>query len=348
MLPKTMQAAVLHGARDLRVEEVPVPDVGPDDVLVRVRACGICASDVHYYETGRIGRYVVEAPMIVGHEAAGDVVAVGARVTHLQPGMRVALEPGVVCGRCQYCKAGRYNLCPHVTFYATPPVHGAMAEYAVLRADFAYPIPDGIGYAEAALVEPISVGIHAARLGGVKPGDTVLVLGAGPIGLLAAVAARQAGAEQVVVTDLYPLRLEVARRLGVTAAVDVRTEAVRPVLDRLTGGEGADVVIDTTASVRVLESAPDLARRGGTICVVGLPENDAVTYRMNTVVDKELAIRGVFRYANTYPAGVRLVASRRYPLEAVITHRMPLSEAVSAFHMAMYQKDQAIKIVVMP
>ena len=138
-IPNTMKAAVLHGAGDLRVEEVPVPALGPDDALVRVRACGICASDVHYLVHGRIGKYVVEQPMIVGHELAGDVVAIGPNVSRLAVGTRVAVEPGVTCGRCRMCKAGRYNLCPDVEFYATPPVQGAMSEYAIIRADFAHP-----------------------------------------------------------------------------------------------------------------------------------------------------------------------------------------------------------------
>ena len=347
-IPETMKAAVLHGAHDLRVEQVPVPAIGPQDVLVRVRACGVCASDVHYYETGAIGRYVVNAPMIVGHEAAGEVVAVGEQVSSPQPGARVAIEPGVTCGRCRYCKSGRYNLCPDVVFYATPPVHGALAEYAVIRADFAHPIPDAVSYEQAALVEPISVGIHAARLTDVQPGKTALVLGAGPIGLLAAVAARHAGAEQVVISDIYPKRLETAERLGVTAAVDVRTDDLAVVVDRLTGGEGADALLDTSGNRSVLESAPNLMRRGGAIAVIGLPEDDAVTYRMNTVVDKELAIRGVFRYANTYPTGVRLVASGKYPVETVITHSLPLDAAKEAFDVALHQKDRAIKVTITP
>jgi L-iditol 2-dehydrogenase len=347
-MARLMRAAVLHGAHDLRVEEMPVPNVGPDDVLVRVRACGVCASDVHYFEAGAIGRYVVEAPMIVGHEAAGEVVAVGDAVTRLGPGARVAIEPGVTCGRCAQCKSGRYNLCPSVSFYATPPVHGAMAEYAVIRADCAHPIPDAMSYEQAALVEPISVGIHAARLTGVQPGSTAVVLGAGPIGLLAAVAARHAGAERVVISDVYPKRLETARGLGVTAAVDVRADDLGAVVRRLTDGEGADALLDTTGNRAALENAPTLMRRGGTIAVIGLPEDDAVTYRMNTVVDGELSIRGVFRYANTYPAGIRLIAGGRYAVDRVITHRLPLEEATTAFDLLVHHKADAIKVMIAP
>ena len=214
------------------------------------------------------------------------------------------------------------------------------------RALFVHCGLEGLSYAEAALVEPLSVGIHAARLTDIQPGKTALVLGAGPIGLLATVAAHHAGALQVVVADVVPQRLELARRLGATTAVDVRTEDLGAVIDRLTGGAGADALLDTTGSRAVLEDAPNLVGRGGAIAVIGLPEDDAVTYRMNTVVDKELAIRGVFRYANTYRAGVALVASQRYPLEAVITHRLPLEETQRGFDLLLDHKDQAVKVMI--
>lgn len=345
MLPTTMKAAVLHGAHDLRVEEVPVPALRPEDALVRVRACGICASDVHYYVHGRIGKYVVEEPMIVGHELAGDVVAVGPEVRGLEVGARVAVEPGVTCGRCAMCKSGRYNLCPDVVFYATPPVQGAMSEYAVIRADFAHPLPDHATYEQGALCEPISVGIHCSNLTGVRPGDTVVILGAGPIGLTAVVAARQRGAGQVLVSDVFPQRLQVARDLG-AIPVDVRTESVEQVVMERTGGRGADQLFDTSGVRAVIEAAPDLMRKGGAIAIVGLPADDSVTYHMLRIVDKELSIHGVFRYANTYPAAVALVASGQYPVEQVISDRLPLDEAVAGFEKALNHKDSAIKVMI--
>ncbi len=344
-IPQTMTAAVLHGAGDLRVEEVPVPELGPDDVLVRVRACGICASDVHYLVHGRIGKYVVEEPMIVGHELAGDVVAVGPDVTRLSVGTRVALEPGVTCGRCRMCKAGRYNLCPDVSFYATPPVQGAMSEYAVIRADFAHPLPASASYEQGALCEPISVGLHCCNLTGVRPGDTVVILGAGPIGLTAIVAARQRGASAVIVSDVYPARLEVARQLG-ALGVDVRDQDLHDIVVDRTGGEGADALFDTSGVRSVIEAAPDLMRKGGAIAVVGLPADDSVTYHMLKIVDKELSIHGVFRYANTYQAALALVASGEYPVDRVITDRFSIHDAIAAFQTAIDAKDRAIKVMV--
>ena len=345
MIPSTMKAAVLHAAGDLRVEQVPVPTLGPDDALVRVRACGICASDVHYYVHGRIGTYVVEEPMIVGHELAGDVVAVGSNVSRLAVGTRVALEPGVTCGHCRMCKAGRYNLCPEVRFYATPPVQGAMSEYALIRADFAHPLPDEASYIQGALCEPISVGIHCCNLTGVRPGDRVVILGAGPIGLTAILAARQRGAAEVIVSDVFPVRLEVARRLG-AIPVDVRTEDLRQIVMERTGGEGADALFDTSGVRSVIEAAPDLMRKGGAIAIVGLPADDSVTYRMLKIVDRELSIHGVFRYANTYPAAVALVASGMFPIEEVVTDRFSIDDVVPAFETALHAKDRAIKVAV--
>jgi L-iditol 2-dehydrogenase len=344
-LPTTMKAAVLHGVRDLRVEDVPVPAVGPDDALVRVRACGICASDVHYYVHGRIGKYIVETPMIVGHELAGDVVAVGSRVEKLAVGSRVAVEPGVTCGRCAMCKSGRYNLCPEVVFYATPPVDGGMSEYAVIRADFAHRLPDSASYEQGALCEPISVGIHCCDLTSVRPADTVVIMGAGPIGLTAAVAARQRGAGQVIVSDIFPKRLEIARKLG-AIPVDVRSESIGRVIEERTDGRGADKLFDTSGVRSVIEGAPDLMRKGGAIAVVGLPADDSVTYHMLEVVDKELSIHGVFRYANTYASAVALVASRQYPVEAIITSRVPLDDAITGFEQALTEKDNTIKVMI--
>jgi L-iditol 2-dehydrogenase len=342
-----MKAAVLHGPHDLRVEEVPVPRLGPWDALVRVRACGICASDIHYLEHGRIGRYIVEEPLILGHEVAGDVVALGSEVREAAIGTRVALEPGATCGRCALCKSGRYNLCPDVRFYATPPVDGAMAEYAVIRADLAHPIPNAVTYEQAALCEPLSVGIHCANLTGVKPGDAVVILGAGPIGLMAIVAARQRGAGTVIASDVFPKRLEVAALLG-AVPVDAGSGELEATVMDLTDGHGADALFDTSGVRSVIEAAPALMRRGGAIAVVGLPADDRVTYRMLEIVDRELSIHGVFRYANTYPAAIALVASHRYPVEAIVTDRRPMDDAVLAFDRALNGKATTIKVMIEP
>jgi L-iditol 2-dehydrogenase len=196
-----MKVALLMKPGVIEIVERDIPVYANDEVLIRVRAVGLCGSDVHYYEHGKIGSYVVEKPIILGHEAAGDIVAVGSHVRHLTEGQRAAIEPGVTCGRCVYCKAGKYNLCPFVQFLATPPVDGAFCEYIAIRSDFVFPIPDQISYEEAALIEPLSVGIHAVRRGRLQFGETVAIFGMGPIGMLTAVAAKSFGARRIIGVD---------------------------------------------------------------------------------------------------------------------------------------------------
>src|SRR5512133_1207835 len=216
----SMLAAVMYGPRDVRLERRPIPDIGPDEVLVDIAAVGVCGSDVHFYWDGRIGKRVVQKPMILGHESAGTVVAVGDRVTSLQPGDRVALEPGIPCRRCSYCKTGHYNLCPNVAFMAAPHTDGAMREYVKTAADFAFKLPDSMSFEDGTLVEPLSVGVYAARRGRVAPGDNVVILGAGTIGLMALQAAKVYGASRRIVVDLQPDRLEMAKRLGATHVIN--------------------------------------------------------------------------------------------------------------------------------
>jgi L-iditol 2-dehydrogenase len=343
----SMLAAVLHSKRVLQVDRIPTPVPARDEVLVRIRSCGICASDIHYLAHGRIGDWVVDRPMILGHEASGDVVAAGEAVPSDLIGARVALEPGASCGRCEACKSGAYNLCPDVRFFATPPVDGAMAEYAVIRADLAHRIPDSVSYDAGALVEPLAVGVYSARLTGVGPGDTVVILGAGPIGLCALLACRQAGARNVLVSDPMPNRLAVASRLGAAAVVNPLEDDIATALAGISPGRGADALLDTAGNRAAAETAPELMRRGGSIAVIGLPPDDRITYRMNVVASRQLSIHGVFRYANAYPAAISLAAGLR-SVDDVVTHRFPLREAVSAFEMAETAKDRCIKVIVQP
>src|SRR5688572_6413056 len=221
-----MRASVLHGPRRITVEERRRPSPGPHEVLIRVNSVGICGSDTHYYEHGRIGRFVVERPIILGHEASGVIEAVGERVIGRSVGERVSIEPGVPDLSCPQCLAGRYNLCPEMRFFATPPIDGAFTEQVVVHAAFAHPVPDTISDDAAALLEPLSVGIWACRKGRVGPGSRVLITGAGPIGLVSVQAALAFGATEVVVSDVNPERLALARDLGATDVVDARTASV--------------------------------------------------------------------------------------------------------------------------
>ncbi|HEY7719014.1 MAG TPA: alcohol dehydrogenase catalytic domain-containing protein, partial [Pedococcus sp.] len=243
-----MRAAVLVRPGEVEVVERPDPAPGPREVLVRVGAVGVCGSDTHYYDHGRIGRFVVEAPLVLGHEASGVVEAVGAGVDPARVGQRVSIEPGVPCRRCAQCLAGRYNLCPDVVFHATPPVDGSLAELVVVDEAFAHPVPDTVSDESAALLEPLSVGIWACRKGGVGPGSRVLVTGAGPIGIVAAQVARASGAAEVVVADVNPHRLAVAAPLGATRTVDVRETSL---VESYAGGPGPDVLLECSGHAGV-------------------------------------------------------------------------------------------------
>ncbi|GGJ08689.1 sorbitol dehydrogenase [Alicyclobacillus cellulosilyticus] len=343
---RACQAAVLHAPGDVRLEERPVRDLAPDEALVQVMAVGVCGSDVHYYEHGRIGDFVVRQPLILGHECAGVVVATGAAVTRVKPGDRVAIEPGVTCGRCPACKSGRYNLCPEVQFLATPPVDGAFAEYIVHREDFLHPIPDGMSFEAAALVEPFSVGLHACARAGVRPGDTVAILGMGPVGLLAVVAAAAYGAQRIIVSDLEENRLAAARRLGATDTVPAAAGA--EAILALTGGQGVDVALETAGHPKALATAMAVLRRGGRLAVVGLPPQDEVALHIPRLSAYEIDVLGVFRYANTYPRGIALLASGRWPIEDLVTDRYPLAETKQALERARTNKAGSIKVMVYP
>lgn len=344
---REMQAAVLHAPRDIRMEKRPMPVAGPDDVLVRVGAVGVCGSDVHYYAEGRIGRYIVEKPIILGHESAGTVVACGDRVTTLKPGDRVAMEPGIPCRRCEYCKQGRYNLCKDVVFMATPPVDGAFCEYYVTPADFAFRLPDNLSLEEGALMEPLSVGIHAARRGRLAPGETVVILGAGTIGLMVIQAARAYGAAQRIVVDIDPIRLQMAGRLGATCVVNSNEEDPYSVLNRLCPG-GADVVIESAGTVQTSQLSTRLVRRGGRIVWIGLPAQDLVPLSVLEIVDKEADVLGVFRYANVYPQAIRLAAAELIDVRSMITHQRPLEKTQEALDLAYTRAEGAIKVIVNP
>jgi L-iditol 2-dehydrogenase len=326
-------AAVLHGVGDLRISDRPLPTPGPMEVLVEVHSVGICGSDVHYYEHGRIGDFVVEAPMILGHEAGGVVVDRGPGADALDVGQRVAVEPGVPCGHCEQCRQGAYNLCPYVRFFATPPVDGALARYVTVHQAFAHPVPDALSDDAAALIEPLSVGIWANRRAGTGIGSRVLVTGAGPIGVLAALTARAAGAGWVGITDIHPARLEAARRFGVDAVVDGREEidlaAFRP-----------DVLLECTGAPAVVSTAIRALQPLGRAVLVGMGPTAEQTLPVQVVQNRELTVTGTFRYAHTYPGAIALVAGGRLDLDTLVGARLPLAATEQALTMG--QTDPSV------
>ncbi|UCH32950.1 MAG: NAD(P)-dependent alcohol dehydrogenase [Armatimonadota bacterium] len=341
-----MKAAVLHAVGDLRVEEVEKPTLtAPDQALVRIRAVGVCGSDVHFYERGRIGPYVVADPVILGHESAGEVVAVGDDVNHLRPGDRVAIEPGVPDRTCWFCKTGRYNLCPEVPFMGTPPWHGAFCEYVAWPADFCFNLPDGLSFEEGAMVEPLAVGMHGTKRGGVGAGQSVGVLGCGPIGLVTLQAAKARGATRIFATDVQPSRLELAGKLGATDLINAQDGNPVERVRELSGG-GVDVTLETAGTVTTVQQACAMVRMGGVVVLIGMPGELEFTMPVADIICREYDVRSVFRYCNCYPPSLALLGARRVDVASLITHRFPLDEARAAIDFAKDRKDVAVKVIV--
>jgi L-iditol 2-dehydrogenase len=334
-----MRVSVLHAPRDVRVEERAVPTPGPDEVLVQVGSVGVCGSDVHYYEHGRIGDFVVRAPLVLGHEAGGRVVAVGADVPSARIGQRVSLEPGVPCRRCAQCRRGAYNLCPDIAFFATPPIDGAFCEYVALAADFAYPVPDAMSDDAAGLIEPLSVGVWANRKAGTVAGSRLLVAGAGPIGLVVTQVARALGAAEVVVSDVDEQRRDVARGLGATAVLDPLASTPAD------AGLEVDAFVDCSGAPAAVAAGVPVVRGGGAVVLVGMGA-DELTLPVALIQTRELSVTGTFRYANTWPAAIALAANGDVDLDALVTGHVDLDHAEES--LAPDPAAQHIKIVVRP
>jgi L-iditol 2-dehydrogenase len=316
-----------------------MPELGERDVLVEVRSVGVCGSDVHYYEHGRIGSFVVDRPLVLGHEVSGVVVGRGSRAAKHPVGRRVALEPGVPCGRCFECRHGRYNLCSDVRFFATPPIDGAFSRYVAIHEDYAFALPDELSYDAGALLEPLSVGVWACRKGGVGLGDRVLVTGAGPIGNLAMQAARAAGATTVVVADVNRDRLARAAEAGAKQTIDVSERGLTP-------DDGPfDVLLECTGSEALTSDAILTLRPAGTAVLVGMGPGLDARLPLAAVQSRELTLVGTFRYANTYPDAIELARSGRVDLDGLVDARFPLEEVDRALRAA--REDPAlVKVIV--
>jgi L-iditol 2-dehydrogenase len=335
-----MRAAVLDSVGVITLRELPMPAPGPHEVLVRVTAVGTCGSDVHYYRHGRIGDYVVEAPLVLGHEPAGTVVGLGSAASRHRLGQRVSIEPGVPDLTCRECRAGRYNLCPRMRFFGTPPIDGAFCEYVVVREDFAYGVPDGLSDDAAALIEPLSVGLWACRKAGIGPGARVLVTGAGPIGLMCLQAARAFGATEITVTDVNAHRLRAARDLGATATLDAGRTRLAD------AGIEPDVLLECSGFPPAIGDAIRAVRRAGRVVLIGMG-GDEIPLPLAHVQNRELEITGIFRYANTWPAAISLASSGRVELDAMVTGHFTLAEVERALTAAAGD-TAAIKAVVRP
>eukprot|EP00188_Purpureofilum_apyrenoidigerum_P003216 Plantae.Rhodophyta-Purpureofilum_apyrenoidigerum.ctg33075.p1 GENE.Plantae.Rhodophyta-Purpureofilum_apyrenoidigerum.ctg33075~~Plantae.Rhodophyta-Purpureofilum_apyrenoidigerum.ctg33075.p1 ORF type:complete len:364 (+),score=84.26 Plantae.Rhodophyta-Purpureofilum_apyrenoidigerum.ctg33075:83-1174(+) len=332
-------AAVLHDVKDLRIDEIEMPKPSKGQVKINVKKVGICTSDLHYYENGSIGDAELKNPMIVGHESSGIVDEVGEGVEDLQVGDKVAIEPGVPCKNCELCMAGMYNICPKVKFAATPPVDGTMSNYTIHDATFCHKLPDNMTLEEGAMLEPLSVAIHAVSQGNVRLGDRVLVSGTGPIGLLCMLVAKAAGATCVSMTAHTQEKLDKAKKLGADHTVNITdmdpdeaAKASVEVFHEVAKGvdKRADVVIETSGSGSAIKTGIKATKSGGYFVLVGLGKPE-VTVNLLEASQREVNIRGVFRYRGAYPIAIRLVSSGKINLMPLITHHYMLQDATKAF-----------------
>ena len=341
-----MKTAVMTGIGQMAFEERPIPKPKDDEALIRIEYVGVCGSDLHYYESGAIGNYVVKPPFVLGHEAGGVVVEVGKNVTNVKPGDRVALEPGKTCGHCEFCRTGRYNLCPDVVFFATPPVDGVFQEYAAHEAALCFPLPENVSTLEGALIEPLAVGFHAATQAQAGPGQTAVVLGSGCIGLVTLLALRARGVTRIIVTDVMEKRLEKARELGAWQTVNsAQEDAVQAVLS-LTGGMGADVIVETAGTQATSRQTVELAKKGAVIVFVGYTKTGEVTLPMSLALDKELTFKTVFRYRHIYPMAIEAVASGAINLSGIVTNFFEFDDMQNAMDRSVSDKANIVKSVI--
>lgn len=347
-LPTKQRGAFMRGLDNMIIKEIDMPTAGPGNVLVSIEYVGICGSDVHYFHTGRVGAYEVDLSQdyMLGHECGGTVVAVGEGVTTHKVGDKVALEPGQTCGECEFCKTGMYNLCPDVVFLATPPVQGCNMEYIEYPASYAFKVPDKLTTMEAALIEPLSVGMHAANQADVKVGDSVAIFGTGCIGLTTLLSSKAHGCGITIVCDVVDARLEKAKELG--ADYTINSSKVDPVEEimKITNGRGVDQVFDAAGAPTTIMQTSLIARRGGTVTLVGISTQAELPYNFAQIMDKELTIKSVFRYRNIYPKAIAAVASGAVDVKNIVTHEFDFDHIQDAYMEAVNNKTDLVKAVI--
>lgn len=341
-----MKVAVMEGIGKMGLTERPIPTPADNEVLVKLDYVGICGSDIHYYETGAIGNYVVKPPFVLGHEPGGVVVEVGKNVSHLKVGDKVALEPGTTCGQCEFCRSGKYNLCPDVVFWATPPVDGVFQEYVAHEAVFCHKLPDNMDTMEGALIEPLAIGFHAANRGGAHVGQTAVVFGSGCIGLVSMMAAKAMGVSKMIVVDVMDKRLDKALELGADYVINgAKEDAVAKILE-LTGGKGADLAIETAGTEITTNQAIQAVKKGSTIVLVGYGKTGMINTMMSLALDKEVTLQTIFRSRHLFPTAIEAVAAGKVNLKGIVTDVFDLDDIQNAMDSSLRNKAEIVKAVI--
>jgi D-xylulose reductase len=340
-----MKALVLEKANQLTIRDIEIEEhFGADDVRIKVHTVGICGSDVHYYQHGAIGPFVVKQPMVLGHEASGTVIEVGKGVKHLKVGDRVCMEPGIPDPNSKATRLGMYNLDPAVRFWATPPVHGCLRETLVHPGMFAFKLPERVGFEEGALVEPLAVGVHAARKAQIKPGDVALVIGAGTIGIVTAMAAMAGGCSKVIIADVVQEKLNLAASFG-AISVNVTREDLNEIVKNVTDGWGVDVVFEASGSEAAVSKVFEPLCPGGRVVFIGMPTRPVPVDIVSAQV-KEARIETIFRYAHVYPRALLLIESGKVNLKPLVTDRCRFEDSIKAFEYAANPRPSSVKTVI--
>lgn len=340
-----MKVNVLQGTKQFEYTEREKPSPQSGEVLVKVDVVGICGSDLTYYEHGRIGDFIVEDPLVLGHEVSGTVVELGEGVTTHKVGDRVALEPNITCGECEACRRGEYNLCPDVEFFATPPIDGVFQEFVTHPAYLSFILPDEVDQVEGAMVEPLAVGFHAASQGNATIGQSAVVVGTGCIGLMSFLALKARGLSEIYVVDVLPNRLKVAKEMGAREVINSKEEDVVSRIMELTHGRGIDLVIECSGNETASNQAIDYLRMGGTMVFIGY-HGGPRSLDIDVALNKELSFKTGFRYRHNYPQAIEAIASGLCPVKQVVSKSYTFDEIPLAFEEGTTKKEEIVKAVI--
>lgn len=340
---KNLAAFVLEN-RKIEVLETDMPLCRPGYVNIKVEYCGICGSDVHFYSHGEPA-FPDVYPFILGHECAGEVVELGEGVTDLRVGDRVAVEPGITCGKCEWCKSGKYNLCPNVKFLSAPTYHGAMRQYITHPSDLCFKLPENVSCIEGALIEPLAVGLNSVKESAIQMGSSAVVLGAGAIGLMTLISLKAMGITDITVCDLYDIRLNKAIELGATRVINSSDVDSTKLIMELTNDRGVDYVFETAGSRHTVAQSINIVKRGGTIMIIGNVVGET-PFDFQKLVDKEVTILSNFRYRNIYPVAIDAIASGRINVKDIVSWIYPLKDTMKGFEDCINDKQGIVKAVV--
>jgi len=340
-----MKGLLLKETKHLEIADIDLKEtVGPNDVRIKINTVGICGSDVHYYLHGRIGPFIVKEPMVLGHEASGTVIEIGSEVKNLKVGDRVCMEPGIPDLHSRATLLGMYNLDPAVRFWATPPIHGCLRETVVHPAIFTFKLPDNVSFGEGALVEPLAVGMQAAKKAAIHAGDIAVVTGCGTIGMVTGMAALASGCSTVIITDTLQPKLNLAAKMGMTT-VNITKQGLKSVVDDLTGGWGADVIFEASGNENAVLKAFEPLRPGGCVVFIGMPVKP-VPVDIVSAQAKEARIETIFRYANVYPRAINLMESGKINVKPMITDKYKFADSIKAFEYAANPKPTSVKVAI--